>query len=108
MDPITLTAVAIGGAIINALIGLGAVAAPVAGAAAAAGPITTAAVAVGAPAAAASVAGAGIPAGLVASNPHAAQGAQNGINDAINQAHADFATSVNGLQIPGVPPLYVN
>ena len=105
MDPFTLGVVAVGGAIINALVGLGAVAAPVAGAAAAAGPITTAAVAVGAPAAAASVAGAGVPAGIVATNPHAAKGAQNGINDAINRATADFATSVNGLQIPGLPPL---
>ena len=105
MDPFTLGAVAVGGAIINALVVLGAVAAPVAGSAAAAGPLTTAAVAVGAPAAAASVAGAGIPAGLVASNPHAALGAQNGINDAINQGVSNFTTSVNGLNVPGLPPL---
>ena len=108
MDPFTLGAVAVGGAIISALSGLGAVAAPVAGAAAAAGPLTTAAVAVGAPAAAASVAGAGVPAGLVASNPHAALGAQNGINDAINQAKDNAAGSINDLNIPGVPPVSFN
>lgn len=108
MDPFTLGVIAIGGAIINGLIGLGAVAAPVAGAAAAAGPITTAAVAVGAPAAAASVAGAGVPAGIVASNPHAAMGAQNGITDAINQAKDNAAGSVNGLNIPNLPPVSFN
>jgi len=108
MDPFTLGVVAVGGAIINALVGAGAIAAPVAAAAAAAGPLTTAAVAVGAPAALASVAGAGVPAGIVASNPHAALGAQNGINDAVNVAKDNFAGSVNGLQIPGVPPIHFN
>lgn len=105
MDPFTLGAVGVGGAIISALVAAGPVIAPVAGAAAAAGPLATVATAVAVPAGAALAAGSAAPAALVASNPHAALGAQNAINDAINQGVANFNNTVNGLNIPGVPPL---
>lgn len=108
MDPITIALLGIGGGIISALGAAGAVAAPVLGAATLAGPVTTALVALGAPAATLSAAGSAAPVGIIATNPHAATGAQNGINDALNSAKAGFAGSVNNLQIPGVPPLHFN
>ena len=42
------------------------------------------------------------------SNPHAALGVQNGINDSINQAKDHVAGSINDLNIPGVPPVHFN
>lgn len=105
MDPFTIGAIGVGGAIISALVAAGPVVAPVAGAAAAAGPLATVATAVAVPAGAALAAGSAAPAALVASNPHASLGAQNAINDAINQGVANFNNTVNGLNIPGVPPL---
>lgn len=107
MDPISLIAI-VGAGITQALIGMGASAAPVAGAAVAAGPVVTAATAIGAPAAAGLVAGSVAPAGLIAADPHAALGAQNGINHAINQAQENFAGFVNGLNIPGLPTIHFN
>lgn len=107
MDPISLIAL-VGVGITQALVGMGASAAPVAGAAVVAGPVATAATAVGIPAAAGLVAGSAAPAGIIASDPHAALGAQNGINHAINQAQANFAGSVNNLNIPGLPTVHFN
>ena len=107
MDPISLIAI-IGIGVTQALIGMGASAAPVAGAALAAGPVVTAATAIGAPAAVGLIAGSAAPAGLIAADPHAALGAQNGINNAINQAQQSFAGSVNGLNIPGIPQIHFN
>lgn len=107
MDPITL-AIGAGAGLISILGGMGAVAAPVAGAAAAAGPLTTLAVAVGTPLAAGSVAGAGALGGGIAANPHAALGVQNGFNDGLNDLKDAAAGSINGLQLPGVPPVHFN
>ena len=107
MDPITL-AIAAGAGIISILGGLGAVAAPVAGAAAAAGPLATLGVAVGAPLAAGSVAATGLGAAGIGANPHAALGVSNAFNDALNGAKDAAAGSINGLQLPGVPPVNFN
>lgn len=109
MEPISFL-VLIGAGITQALIGMGAVAAPVAGAAMTIGPAATAATAIGAPAVAGSLAGSAGPAGLIASDPHAALGAQNGINNALNQTQESFAGSVNGIEIPGVqvPEVHFN
>lgn len=108
MDPITLTVAAFGVSIISALGGLGAAAAPVAGLAMTAGPAVTGATVLAAPAIAGAAAGSAAPAAMIASDPHASRGAQNGIAVAVNQAQQDFAGSVNGLQIPGVPQISYN
>ena len=84
MDPITLTVAAFGASIINTLLGLGAVAGPVAGLATAAGPAVTGATVLAAPA----VAGSAAPVAMIAADPHASQGAQNGIAVAVNQAQS--------------------
>lgn len=103
---------AISGAIIAALVGLGPIAAPVIGAAVTAGPVVTAGTAVAGLAGTGSAAGgaASLGAGGAAlnSNPHAALGVQNGINDSINQAKDTAAGSINDLNIPGVPPVSFN
>lgn len=105
-------ATAITSFIIGTLATLGPVAAPVIGAATAAGPIATAGTAIlglaGTGAAAGGSAALGAGAGAVNSNPHAALGVQNGINDAINQAKDNAAGSINNLNLPGVPPVSFN
>ncbi|NKV32780.1 hypothetical protein GS921_24325 [Rhodococcus hoagii] len=103
---------AISGAIIAALVGLGPIAAPVIGAAVTAGPVATAGTAIAGLAGTGSAAGgaASLGAGGAAlnSNPHAALGVENGINDSINQAKDATAGSINNLNIPGVPPVSFN
>ena len=91
---------------------LGAAAAPVLGAIGAAGPIATAGTALTGLTATGSAAGGSLALGggaaAVAGNPHAAQGVENGINDTLNQAKETAASSVNDLNLPGVPPIVVN
>ena len=103
---------AISGVIISALAAIGPIAAPVIAAATTAGPIATAGTAIAGLAGTGSVAGgaASLGAGGAAlnSNPHAALGVQNGINDSINQAKDHVAGSINNLNIPGVPPVHFN
>ena len=98
--------------IVGVLAPLGAVAAPVLGAITAVGPIATAGTALTGLAATGSAAGGsaalGGGAAAVGGNPHAMQGVQNGINASINQAKDAAAGSVNGLNLPGVPPIVVN
>ena len=45
---------------------------------------------------------------MIANDPHASQGAQNGIAVAVNQAQEAVAGSVNNLQIPGIPQIHFN
>lgn len=98
--------------IVGVLAPLGAVAGPVLGAIATAGPVATAGTALTGLAATGSAAGGsaalGGGAAAVGGNPHAAQGVQNGITDSINQAKDNAAGSVNGMNLPGVPPIVIN
>ena len=87
---------------------LGAVAGPVVGAIAAAGPVVTAGTALTGLAAAGGSAALGGGAAAVASNPHAAQGVQNGVIDSLNSAKEAAAGSINDLNLPGVPPIVIN
>src|SRR5699024_4289121 len=95
--------------IVVVLAPLGAAAAPVLGAI---GPIATAGTAPTGLTATGSAAGGSLALGggaaAVAGNPHAAQGVENGINDTLNQAKETAASSVNDLNLPGVPPIVVN
>lgn len=98
--------------IIGALAPLGAVAGPLIGSITAAGPVATAGTAIaglaGAGAAAGGSAALGGGAAAVGANPHAQVGVQNGVIDTTNRMKDDFAGSVNGLQIPGVPHISFN
>ena len=46
--------------------------------------------------------------GAAAANPHAAQGIENGFNDAVNNAKDAAAGSINNLNIPNMPPVHFN
>lgn len=46
--------------------------------------------------------------GAAANNPHAATGIENAINDGMNNAKDAAAGSVNGLNIPNLPPVSFN
>lgn len=46
--------------------------------------------------------------GAAASNPHAATGVENAINDSMNNAKDSAAGSINDLNIPNLPPVHFN
>ena len=110
MDPVSLI---IAGMIANTAIPAGAASAAPAVAGAATAVVTAPAWAVPAGIVGAGAAAGGGSAalglgGAAASNPHAMQGIENGINDGMNTAKDQAAGSINDLNIPGVPPIYFN